>query len=120
LGVPIHRLLGGKFRDKVRIYADCHGSEALECLDDVLRSRPARWLSHEGTHVAKDYFGAGSDEPASTPEEYKQRALEKKAEGFTALKFDLDVPGTYAADPQSRSIATRGTAPATSLEWRTS
>ena len=107
LGVPIHRLLGGKFRDKVRIYADCHGSEALECLDEVLRSRPARWLSNEGTHVAKDYFGAGSDESASTPEEYKQRALEKKAEGFTALKFDLDVPGTYAADPHSRALNNR-------------
>lgn len=24
LGVPVYRLLGGKFRDKIRIYADCH------------------------------------------------------------------------------------------------
>ena len=30
LDVPIYRLLGGKFRDQVRIYADCHGGEALE------------------------------------------------------------------------------------------
>ncbi|PYX08656.1 MAG: hypothetical protein DMG88_09890 [Acidobacteria bacterium] len=37
LEVPIYRLLGGKFRDKVRIYADCHGGEALENL--VLVSR---------------------------------------------------------------------------------
>ena len=38
-GVPIYRLLGGKFRDRVRVYADCHGGEALESLDEVLRSR---------------------------------------------------------------------------------
>jgi L-alanine-DL-glutamate epimerase-like enolase superfamily enzyme len=28
-GVPIHRLLGGRFRDSVRLYADCHAGEAL-------------------------------------------------------------------------------------------
>jgi len=27
LGVPVYRLLGGKYRDKIRIYADCHGGE---------------------------------------------------------------------------------------------
>src|SRR6516225_584346 len=88
LGVPIHRLLGGKFRDQVRIYVDCHGCAALECLDEVLRSRPARWAASASPHVAKDYFGGDSNEAASTPEEYRHRALEKKAEGFTALKFD--------------------------------
>src|SRR5277367_4891106 len=43
LNAPIYRLLGGKFRDKVRIYADCHGGEALESLDEILRSRGASW-----------------------------------------------------------------------------
>lgn len=27
LGVPVYRLLGGKFRDRIRIYCDCHGGE---------------------------------------------------------------------------------------------
>lgn len=27
LSVPIYRLLGGKFRDKIRLYADCHAGE---------------------------------------------------------------------------------------------
>ena len=27
LGVPVYRLLGGKFRDKIRIYADCHAGK---------------------------------------------------------------------------------------------
>src|SRR5262249_688610 len=30
LGVPVWQLLGGKFRDDVRIYLDCHAAEALE------------------------------------------------------------------------------------------
>lgn len=27
LGVPIYKLLGGKFREKIRLYADCHAGE---------------------------------------------------------------------------------------------
>jgi len=27
LGVPIHQLLGGKFRDEIRLYADCHAGD---------------------------------------------------------------------------------------------
>jgi gluconate/galactonate dehydratase len=116
LGVPIYRLLGGKFRDKVRIYADCHGGEALGCLDEVLRTRPARWLPMDSTtHVAKDYFGAPSGEPCSSPDEYRRRALAKKAEGFTALKFDFDVPGTEGADPYNRVLSNRAIDYAVSL-----
>ena len=108
LGVPIYRLLGGRFRDKIRIYADCHGGEALECLDEVLRSRPARWVSKgSAAHVAKDYFGEVSDEPRSSPDDYRRRALAMKAQGFTALKFDFDVPGTEGADPYNRVLSNR-------------
>src|SRR5580704_16411497 len=72
LGVPIHRLLGGKFRDKVRIYADCHGGEALESLDEILRSRGASWDPKKDQHRAKDYYADTSEESASTPEEYRK------------------------------------------------
>ena len=115
LGVPIHRLLGGKFRDKVRIYADCHGDEALECLDEVLRSRPAKWLSKDSAHVAKDYFGHTGEESTSLAADYRRHALEKKAEGFTALKFDLDVPGTQGPDPYTRVLSNRAIDHAVSL-----
>ncbi|MCC6456656.1 MAG: mandelate racemase/muconate lactonizing enzyme family protein, partial [Caldilineaceae bacterium] len=27
LGVPVYKLLGGKFRDQIRLYADCHAGE---------------------------------------------------------------------------------------------
>src|SRR5215472_6992414 len=62
LDVPIYRLLGGKFRDRIRVYADCHAGEALESLDAVLRTRPASWISGDAKYTARDYFGAASDE----------------------------------------------------------
>jgi L-alanine-DL-glutamate epimerase-like enolase superfamily enzyme len=107
LGVPIYRLLGGKFRDKVRVYADCHGGEALESLDEVLRSRRASWESRTGEHAAKDYYGAVSEHPPASPDGYRRQALKKRAEGFTALKFDLDVPGTEGPDPHNRALSNR-------------
>ena len=30
LGVPVYQLLGGKYRDKIRLYADCHAGETNE------------------------------------------------------------------------------------------
>ncbi|MEM2904571.1 MAG: mandelate racemase/muconate lactonizing enzyme family protein [Candidatus Bathyarchaeia archaeon] len=55
LEAPIYRLLGGgKYRDRVRVYAD--------------------------SHAGKDY----------APESYAERALEVKARGFGAIKFDVD------------------------------
>src|SRR3954452_22934605 len=62
LEVPMYRLLGGKFRDRIRLYADCHGGEALECLDEVLRSRAASWIAGE-RHVPKDYFEDSAESP---------------------------------------------------------
>jgi L-alanine-DL-glutamate epimerase-like enolase superfamily enzyme len=108
LGVPIYRLLGGKFRDKIRIYADCHGGEALESLDEILRSRPASWGTNDPAHKAKNYYGETADEPSASPDAYRRQALAKRAEGFTALKFDLDVPGTEGGDLHNRVLTNRG------------
>jgi L-alanine-DL-glutamate epimerase-like enolase superfamily enzyme len=105
LDVPIYRLLGGKFRDKVRVYADCHGGAALESLDEVLRSRPASWDPGTSKHTAHDYFGQAGEETPSSPDEYRRRALAKRTEGFTALKFDLDVPGTQGVDLHNRALS---------------
>lgn len=105
LGVPIYQLLGGTFRDRVRIYADCHGGEGLESLDSVLRSRKASWANEDVTHKASDYFSGSSEETSATPEMYAQRAREMAARGFTALKFDIDVPNPHRADPHNRSLS---------------
>jgi len=105
LGVPIYTLLGGKFRDRIRIYADCHGGEALESLDEVLRSRQPSWMKQETSVRARDYFADADDAIPATPEDYCKRALAMKAQGFTALKFDLDVPGTQGSDFYNRGLS---------------
>jgi L-alanine-DL-glutamate epimerase-like enolase superfamily enzyme len=104
LGAPIYQVLGGKFRDQVRIYADCHGGEGLESLDSVLRSRSASWANNNGSHKPSDYFGSDGDEPTATPEMYAKRAAEMAVQGFTALKFDIDVPNPHRRDPHNRSL----------------
>ncbi|SHG26762.1 galactonate dehydratase [Kaistia soli DSM 19436] len=55
-GQPLYRMFGGKYRDKVRLYADC---------------------------------GDG-DDASGSPEGCAARAQRMVAEGFTALKFDID------------------------------
>lgn len=107
LEVPIYQLLGGKFRDQVRIYADCHAGEALESLDEVLRSRQPSWIKSGPKHRAKDYYGETKGEPASSPADYRKRALAMKRQGYSALKFDLDVPGTEGFDLHNRCLSNR-------------
>jgi L-alanine-DL-glutamate epimerase-like enolase superfamily enzyme len=54
LGVPVYQLLGGKYRDRIRLYADVgHGR-------------------------------------SNTPEGWAQRAREGVADGYQAIKFDID------------------------------
>ena len=60
--LPISTFFGGRFRDKIRIYADCHAGD--------------------------------TPEPAS----YAAKAVEVVAEGFIAIKFDLDTPNPYTLD----------------------
>jgi gluconate/galactonate dehydratase len=113
-GVPIHRLLGGRFRDSVRIYADCHAGEALESMDATMVPRPARWAQDPPEALAsgavrapahgRAYAAAPPDE-LFTPEMYARRAREVVAEhGFSALKFDLDVPTPYQQDTASGTL----------------
>ncbi|HET7893225.1 MAG TPA: mandelate racemase/muconate lactonizing enzyme family protein [Candidatus Sulfotelmatobacter sp.] len=104
LEVPIYRLLGGRFRDEVRMYADCHAGEALESLDEVLRTRQPSWLEQKTRSTGKDYFAQDKEAAPPLPESYRKRALRMKAQGYTALKFDLDVPGTQGLDPHNRCL----------------
>ncbi|MBS7638975.1 MAG: mandelate racemase/muconate lactonizing enzyme family protein [Candidatus Bathyarchaeia archaeon] len=68
LGLPVYRLLGGKVRDRVRVYCDCGAGIPLNPKD-----------------------------PASmyTPEAYAEKARRMKSlpEGFTILKFDIGFHG---------------------------
>ena len=107
LHAPIYRLLGGKFRDRIRIYADGHAGEALESMDEILRTRRPSWLKEGEQFESKNYF---DDEPGaapSSPDQVRNRALAMKAQGYTALKFDLDVPGTQGTDSHNRCLSNR-------------
>jgi L-alanine-DL-glutamate epimerase-like enolase superfamily enzyme len=104
LDVPIYRLLGGKFRDRIRVYAVCHAGQALESLDEVLRSRPPSWIAQDSQHVPEDYFGESNEAPSS-PDDYRKQALAMRSLGYTALKFDLDVPGTQGSDLYNRCLS---------------
>lgn len=114
-GAPIHALLGGKYRDRVRIYADCHAGEALEALNSVMLARRPRWLPEEGgdgAAIASEInhpvhgraYGDASEDEIFTPEMYASRAREVAEMGFTAIKFDLDVPNPYTQDTHSGTL----------------
>lgn len=66
LGVPVYKLLGGRHRDEVRIYCDCHAGVPISALGDYYRE-------------PKNY----------TPDAYAAHAGKVKQLGFSLLKFDL-------------------------------
>ncbi|WP_273888086.1 mandelate racemase/muconate lactonizing enzyme family protein [Rubrobacter naiadicus] len=112
-GVPIYRLLGGKYRDRVRVYADCHAGEALEALDSLMVARRPRWLpEEERTAISAEInhpvhgraYGEAEATEVFTPEMYAARAREVASRGFTALKFDLDVPNPHTMDTHSGTL----------------
>lgn len=108
LGVPVWQLLGGRFRDSVRVYADCHAGESLESLGPLLRRRTPAWMGGgDPADTGTGYFEAGAGEAEEfAPEAYAARAREMVARGFTGLKFDLDVPvpGAAPPDPYARGM----------------
>jgi len=114
-GAPIHALLGGKYRDRVRVYADCHAGEALESLDAIMVARSPKWMTEgeaetavasETNHPAHGRaYGVAEADEIFSPEMYAQKAREVVRDmGFTAIKFDLDVPNPYALDTHSGTL----------------
>jgi len=78
---PAHRLLGGKYRDEARVYVDCHAGVH----QDEAKS---------GDAEADDY----------APEAYADAAEAAVAEGYDALKFDLDADRRYEGDDHNRHL----------------
>ncbi|MFB6151718.1 MAG: mandelate racemase/muconate lactonizing enzyme family protein [Haloarculaceae archaeon] len=77
---PAYRLLGGSYRDDVRMYVDCHA----------------------GTHLKSDEEPEDFDPYA--PESYADTAEEVLDEGFSGLKFDLDASKRYERDAHNRHL----------------
>ena len=78
-GLPVYQLLGGKYRDEIRIYCDCHAGEHLD-------------------------VGDRKSFEAYDPEAYADAAEAVVEEGFDALKFDLDV-AAGEADTATRRLS---------------
>lgn len=110
LNVPVYQLLGGKYRDKIRIYADCHAGEGLESLSPVLLTRTPSWDEssdgeEEEQELSMKYHGGKRSEAGQIkPENYAEQARKMADKGFTALKFDVDVPTPYSKDDYNRSL----------------
>jgi L-alanine-DL-glutamate epimerase-like enolase superfamily enzyme len=110
-GMPAWQILGGKYRDEVRIYADCHAGEALESISPLLLPRTPQWMRTPGEeerrsllslkHHGWDASGTGHLSPAA----YAARASEMAARGFRILKFDVDVPTPYETDEYNRDLS---------------
>src|SRR5258708_13283476 len=102
LGIPLYRPLGGHYRDRIRIYADCHGGGPLESYGPLLLRRQPSW--------SPSAVGKGSlwerhlDLEPDTPSAYAERAKTMLAQGFTALKFDIAVPPPYPPAVTNRTV----------------
>jgi L-alanine-DL-glutamate epimerase-like enolase superfamily enzyme len=77
--LPVYQLLGGKYREEIRIYCD----------------------SHAGAHLDE---GSEKSFEAYEPEAYADAAEAVIDDGFDALKFDLDV-AAGDADTATRRLA---------------
>ncbi|MBL1120767.1 mandelate racemase/muconate lactonizing enzyme family protein, partial [Streptomyces sp. 110] len=109
LGVPLWRMLGGRFQDSVRVYADCHGGAGLMGLGPMLDIRRPRWVAENDVaagEVGRSLFDPGAETEPVDLELLARRAAEAVEKGFDALKFDLDVPGLVPLRPGSRTMPT--------------
>src|SRR5260370_1375429 len=102
-GLPIYQFLGGKYRDRVRIYADCHAGKGLASLSPVLLPRTPSWAAtgrrkgNGRAELAPKFHGGektGADE--TRPEAYGQSARAMKRSGLTAAKVGVDVPPPFS------------------------
>jgi L-alanine-DL-glutamate epimerase-like enolase superfamily enzyme len=94
LGLPVYQLLGGKFRDEVRLYADCHAGADLSAAAEA----------EAGVGVGDGAEGGDGDGGIYEPAAYARAAEAALADGFDALKFDLDAPEP-AADTATRRLS---------------
>ena len=98
LKTPVYQLFGGKYRSRVKLYADCHaGREWPPYYNAVLQGGMVHWALEAEP---------GEQDPAKiySPEAYARRAKEAVAKGFRMLKFDLDVPNPHQEEAGSRRV----------------
>ena len=85
LNAPLYKLLGGKYRDSIRLYADCHAGV---------------------TNTRTDVFAGAEAAGAYDPEAFGTRARSMVAQGFQAVKFDLQRLASSMPDAFNRTLST--------------
>jgi gluconate/galactonate dehydratase len=110
-GLPMWQLLGGKYRNTVRIYADCHAGDALESISCMLAPRTPHWMRSADSDAErkslvslKHHGWDANKQEYLTPESYGARAKQMADAGFTMVKFDVDVPTPYETDEYNRDL----------------
>jgi L-alanine-DL-glutamate epimerase-like enolase superfamily enzyme len=109
--LPIWQLLGGKYRDSVPIYADCHAGDALESITPLLKPRTPQWMGGDGgderdSRISVKHHGWDASKAETlTPRAYAARAREMAERGFRIIKFDVDVPTPYETDEYNRGLS---------------
>ncbi|BCU68017.1 mandelate racemase [Sulfolobales archaeon HS-7] len=111
LNIPLYKFLGGD-RESIRVYVDAHGGKGLEAMTSIQLPTYPEFL--KGADVERERL-TSSNNPIHgrlsqekwnedyTPEAYSKRARNMVKEGFTAMKFDLDVPTPYSKEYNIRS-----------------
>jgi gluconate/galactonate dehydratase len=108
LEVPLWQIFGGSFRDRVRVYADCHAGKALTSYSATLVARRLPWMTDATEELdaePDEHWSPAEAADVYTPEAYATRAREMADRGFTALKFDLDLPLLPHEDLYARTIS---------------
>ena len=111
LRVPVWQILGGKYRDEVPVYADCHAGEALESITCLLVPRTPQWMTghaeaERSSVVSLKHHGwDASKKDHLSAEAYAARAEEMVSRGFRIVKFDVDVPTPYETDEYNRGLS---------------
>lgn len=108
--IPVWQILGGKYRDHITVYADCHGGAALESISPMLKPRRPGWMGEgedlSGAVISIKHHGWDASKQESLgPESYAARAQAMVALGFRILKFDVDVPSPHETDEYNRDLS---------------
>jgi len=91
-GEPVWRLLGGRYRSNVPVYADLHAGEGLGGIDSLLRTRDPFWATDDGRTVTGDFYW--TEEASASQVSYTavlNRVQDAARAGFRCVKLDIDV-----------------------------
>ncbi|MCX6623927.1 MAG: mandelate racemase/muconate lactonizing enzyme family protein [Acidobacteria bacterium] len=110
--MPLWQILGGKYREEIPIYADCHAGDALESINPLLLPRTPQWMKTGGEDeerksvISVKHHGWDASRPELlTPESYARQATDMVEKGFRMLKFDVDVPTPFETDEYNRDLS---------------